>query len=172
MAIVVQNNTGTQVGANSYISLAEFKAYHTARAVVAVTESTYDDTAIEGALVVSFDYINSYRYRGSRLTLEQESEFPRDYLYDVYGNPVEGVPTKVKNAQAELALFQLTTGLYVNPEIAANGRAVVETSSKVGPLEETIKYATSGSVATIRAVPAADRLLRDFLQNTGNRVYR
>lgn len=159
MALIVQDDTGTVVDANGYISVAFFKAYHTDRGIAAVVDSEYSDTEIEAAIVQATDYIDTSRnYKFTPLTDEQTTEFPREEL---------GFPVQLQKACAEYALRALIAGLAgLAPDIARNAERVVSTMSKVGPLEERTSYLQTGSGGKLLlSYPAADMLLKNFVDS-------
>jgi hypothetical protein len=64
MTLSVQNSTGTVSGANAYITLAAFKAYHDARGNA---YSTFTDPQIAAAIVRATDFLDTrFTYRGTK----------------------------------------------------------------------------------------------------------
>lgn len=128
MALVVENGTGL-ADAESYISLADANARHTALGNTAWTGS---DAVKEAALRRATQYMEQAyrsRWRGQRMTSAQALSWPR------WGVQVEGfyidsdvVPVEVVNACADLALKSLSGELAPDLE-----RGVIR--EKVGPLE-------------------------------------
>lgn len=126
MALIVEDGTGLNTG-ESYISVAEFKAYCDGRGMAYAGQS---DTVIEQKLRIATGYIDTVkRYKGSRLVEAQALEFPRDALTDSGGLSVTGVPNRVKAACAELAFKAFTENLYVDLD-----RGGMVTSQSVGPM--------------------------------------
>lgn len=174
MAFTVQSDDGDVADANAYIEVAYFTAYHTERAVDAVTNGEYSDEQIKAAIVRATDYIdNRWRFKGISVE-DSTTEFPREDLYNFNGNLVEGLPTKLKRACAEYALRALSsTGvspIAPDPETDDRGQSVLSKTEKVGPLEESTTY-TSGTVAKFKPYPEADQLLREYIMST-SRVIR
>lgn len=110
MAFTVQDDTGTVVDANAYITVGEFRTYWSDKGT---DTSGIVDTDVEGLIVQSTQYIdNRYTYCGSKLAgRDQTTQFPRECLYDNECNLVEGVPREVKQACAEYALNANTSEL-------------------------------------------------------------
>lgn len=176
MSFVVEDGTGTNLNANSYTSLAEFKAYFDDRGFA--YSPTYSDAQIQQALVQATDYIDlmfDTRFKGCRLVQdpEQPLSFPRYYLF-VRGLLVEGIPTDLKNATSEYAKIVLTTGQSLAPNpggFDTTGQILQASVQKVGPIEIHATY-ESGSGATRRSYPVPDGLLAQYMYDTGNQVIR
>jgi hypothetical protein len=111
MALIVENGTGL-TDADSYISLAAFKAYADDRGY---DYSAFADQLIEQKLRLGTQYVDTIqRYKAQRLLATQALEFPREELYDWSGLLVTGVPMRVKHATAELAFRALSGELYAD----------------------------------------------------------
>ena len=155
MAFTVQQDTPV-AGANSYVAVADFKAYHADRG----NTYTAEDTAIEQALVKATDYLDTrFRFIGYRSDKTQTTEWPRENAWDDRGDAVDGVPQAVKDATSEYALRALTADLLADPDRDASGRDVASKSEAVGPLKESVEYAHGGQVFSLPDYPSADRLL-------------
>lgn len=170
MAFTIEDGTGV-AGANAYISVAEFKAYHDERgqAYAAVLAT---DGAIEQAIIRATDFVGlrwAGRFRGWVEHEAQELDFPRLGLRDSNGRLVLGIPTKLKQATAEYALRAGSGELLPDPSADTAGM-VVQKTEKVGPIEESVRYSEGRPVAPIVAYPAADRLLAEYLKPTGKAV--
>lgn len=174
MAFVVEDGTGTNPAANSYVSLAEFSAYWDDRGF---DYSIYSTPAIQRALVQATDYIeqnNHGLWKGYILEEDQPLQWPREY---VYVNCVEAdpVPRQLKYATFEYAKRVLTseTGeLQPDPEDRdESGQLVEKKFEKIGPIETDTTYIV-GSGASIRAYPAADRWLLPLLRWSGGGTVR
>ncbi len=98
----------------------------------------------------------------------QPLEFPRNGLYNYDGQPVIGIPLKLKQAMAEYADRAQAALLYNDPTVDATGKVVTEKFTKVGPIEEQTKYSAGGALdQLLTPYPAADRLLNDYLFPAG-----
>lgn len=156
MALVLQNDSGTVDGANSYISLAFFKSYHDARGN---DYSAYDDTQLTSAVVRATDYLDQrFHFIGERLNIDQDTQWPRLNVYDIDDNYVDGIPKEVKKASAEYALVAAARALNPAPDQDSTGRKVQSKSEQVGPISERVVYA-QGAVFELPKYPAADRIL-------------
>ena len=167
MAFVVEDGTGLTTS-NSYVSVAEFKAYWAERDF---DFSSYSDGAIEVALVKSTDYIElQYRNRfiGCVLVADQALSFPRVGVY-VRGIAVEGVPLSLKKAMFEYGKRTLPDDFELLPDPAETdktGQIIEEAKIKVGPISKDIKYASIGAASSIR-YPSADGWLSDLICSGG-----
>jgi hypothetical protein len=159
MALIVQDATGLVSGANTYISLAYFKAYHLARGN---DHSAFADPALETAIVRGFDHLETrFKYVGEALHSfeQQSSKWPRQNAYDADRRYVNGIHPAVQNAQAEYALRALTVTLSPDPVQDTTGQRVKSTSETVGPIQSSVVYMDGSAGYIPPSYPAADRLL-------------
>ena len=171
MGFAVQNNEGTVVGANAYITVQEFKDYHTDRGV---DVSDFDDQGIESAIVRATDYLDQ-RFifvGGRRLGRDQTTEWPRSDARDRDRYYINDIPPEVKEACAEYALRALAAELNPDPERNASGVAVLSKSEAVGPISESVTF-VGGAVFQMPKYPAADqKLVRAGLVRSGGTLLR
>lgn len=160
MSFAVQNDDGDVDGANSYLSVEDFDAYHTDRGN---TVPTATDGQKQSALIRATDYLDErFRFRGRKLNgNEQTTAWPRYDAYDNDREAVYGIPKAVLDATAEYGLRALTATLNPDPVLDENGRRVQSYSIKVGgAVEEETTYANDGKVE-LPEYPAADlKLIR------------
>lgn len=171
MAFIVQDDNGGVAGANAYITVEEFKAYHADRGQ---DVSNFDDEAIAAGIVRATDYLDTrFTFLGQRLRgRDQTTEWPRMNVYDRDRRYVNGIPVEVKEATAEYALRALTQELNPDPERDPSGRPVHSKSEQVGPISESVTYAYGGAY-TMPAYPAADqKLVRAGLVRSGGTLLR
>jgi len=158
MALIIEDGTGVS-GATSYATLAQIRAFATARGVTSVP--TVDADA-EVLAIKAMDYLEGLRgrYQGSKSDAAQALQFPRYGLY-LDGSPVDAdtIPAELLNAQCELAIAAITT------DLAPQGDGRVVTKEQVGPL--VTEYAGGGSGAPQPVLPAARRWLDPLLKNAG-----
>jgi hypothetical protein len=158
MAFVVEDGTGL-AEANAYIDVAYADAYFADRGIAAWTG---DASAKEQAIVRATDYVDTVwgsRFRGGKSSQEQPLEWPRSAF--------DGLPAALVKATAEYAVRALSTTLLPDPEVSASGAMVIETSSKVGPIEESFKYSEAAGIDLIKPYPAADNLLLTLCRTRG-----
>lgn len=134
MALIVEDGTGL-ASAESYASVAEAKAYWTARVPKFGDISALSDVTIEGALREATQYIDGrYRFRDVRLLTTQALSFPRSAAaVDYDGQPIPALPARVKSSTIELA-FVASDGTDLLP---ASDRGGLIKSETIGPLSTT-----------------------------------
>lgn len=156
MAFIVQNDTGTAVDANSYQTVAGFRAYAADHGFDA---TTYLDPAVQVALVNATTYVDRrFRYLGRKLNgRDQTTQWPRINAYDRDREYIDGVPREVKDATSEYAQRALTGSLSPDTTFDVGG-VVISKSEKVGPIEESVTYAQGGA-AIFPRYPLADAIL-------------
>lgn len=175
MTLIVQTDNGAEAGANAYIDVAWFKAYHDARGND-YTAAT-DDPAIERAIIRATDYLDTrFKFVGRRRNgRDQTTEWPRTNAYDSGRNYVNDVPEEVKEATAEYALRAIAQTLVEDPTRDPSGRDVESRSESVGPIKEAVTYAQDGvgSAFSMPKYPLADRkLTKAGLTTSGGTVLR
>jgi hypothetical protein len=164
MAFTLEDGTGLE-DANAYISVAFADSYFADRGI---TEWTGTDTVKEQAIIRATDYIET-RWGQSFLG---EPEFPDTPQALSFPRLDIGIPMALRRATAEYALRALATSLMPDPTVNPIG-VVSGTREKVGPLETEVSYSGLLTNPTLRAYPAADRLLAPLLIGRGRgRVYR
>ena len=160
MALTVQNDSGTVTGANAYVTVAVFKAYHDARGN---SYGAAADADIEKAIIKATDYLDQrFSFRGvrSHVASSQPTAWPRLNVVDGDGNYVSGIPEALKRACSEYALRALTAELNPDPvKTDDSGLAVRSVSKTVGPITKNIVYSGVNLVQQLPSYPAADRLL-------------
>lgn len=123
MTIIVE--TGAIVtGANSYVTLAETRAYALARGVTL----SATDSVVEILLVKSMDYLEAQRnrYQGVKMLAAQPLQWPRSgVVVDGYSVAYNEIPQILKNAQMQLAMDAVSYDLQPN-RIPNSKGAVIE----------------------------------------------
>lgn len=152
MALIVEDGTG-KADADSYVSLAAFKAYCDGRGY---SYGTTSDAVLEQKLRLATDYVDTiFRYKGVRLIASQAREFPRTSLIDFSGYEVTGLPPRVVRATCELAFKGITEDLYV--DLDRGGRV---TSESVGPI--SVSYAPDAPAG--KMFRFAENLLKPYIR--------
>ena len=148
MALIVEDGTGLP-NADSYVSLVESSAYHTAMGNSAWGAASPSDQ--ESALRRSTQYLDTrYSWKGNRLTDTQALAWPRTSS----AWPVKAVKTSC----CELALRALSGSLYTDRPDAAVKRETV------GPI--TVEYGHSQQGGQVRYV-IVDDLLSGLINTSG-----
>lgn len=159
MALIHEDGTG-KVDAESYVSVEDANAYHTARNNAGWTGT---DAVKEAALRKAASYFDGAygsRLPGVKKTAAQALLLPRAYGYDREGYLLDDdeVWSVVKAANAELALRALTAELA--PDLARGGAV---RRQKVGTIErEFDDYAPGGT-----SRPSIDLILAPILPRPG-----
>jgi hypothetical protein len=156
MALTVETGNGV-VGADSYVTLASFKTHCDNWGY---DYSSTPDAMLEQKLRLAADFIDTnFRFKGVRLTVAQEREFPRSGCTDWSGYDVTGVPSKVAKAQIELAFKAITESLYTDLD-----RGGQVTSESVGPI--SVSYSDGAPVGKVYRF--AESLLKQYLRSTSD----
>lgn len=171
MAFIVEDGTGI-IDANAYITTDFLKDYLKERGRT-TTKGTSD---LQAAIIQATDYIEvnyKTRFKGSIEFPDtpQALSWPRINVYDANNLLVSGIPSNLERATAEYADRALTSLLQPDPEIGDQGQALKSYKDKVGPIEEEREFFSSIQ-KTKRSYPAADNLLKEYLNGTGGGVCR
>lgn len=158
MGLRVQDNQGSVADANGYITLVEFKAYHDDRGN---DYSASDDAAIEQAIVKATDYLDArYRFIGWKRAKDQATAWPRYDARDSNGDYQDGIPQVLKDATAEMAFRALSGDIIPDPDYDATGQQVAATSTKAGPITDTVEYRVTPGHVNTPAYPKVEGMLK------------
>jgi hypothetical protein len=149
MALVIENGS-LVAGANSYVGVADARAFAEARA----SNLPVDDSEVEAALIVAMDYLESLRgeYQGKKVDpATQALQWPRTgVVLDGWQVPVDHIPQVLKFAQSQLAI-EAAAGTDLMP--TGDGREVIR--EKVDVLETEYAPGAGGApqpyLAKVRA---------------------
>jgi hypothetical protein len=159
MALTVETGEGL-ADAESYVSVAEFKAY-AGKVGYNYTTPAYSDTQIEQALRRATVWIDArYRdqFQGSWTTSTQALEWPRSgVLYRRTAIDAYSIPDQLKNALCEAAWRELTSPGSMSPD--QFGDQIKR--DKVGDVETEFR---AGAVGARPWVPIIDDLLSGLLK--------
>lgn len=159
MALILQTDDGNVAGANAYIDVATFAAYHADRGNA--IPGTPTNEQLEQAIIRATDYLDQrFKFVGRVINgRRQTTMWPRMDAWDCDRNLVTGIPLEVKEATAEYALRALTAVLNPDPERDASGAKVQSKSQQVGPIAQSFTF-VSGAAFSMPTYPAADARLR------------
>lgn len=149
MAIVVEDGTGLST-AEAYISVADADGYHSARNNTAW--AALSEVEKEAAILYATAWIDSrYSWRGTIVSDTQALGLPTEDGEDDQGREITGLPLKVAQATAELALIHST-----KPLNATLGPQVVE-EEVVGAVKRRLseRYGNEGN-----RYPMIDKMLK------------
>lgn len=148
--LVVQDDVGSQVDANGYITIDYFKTYHKQRGYFGYD---HDDFQIKQAIVLATDFADiRFEYVSFPLTDTQNTKWPR------YG--FDAIPRALKEAVAEYAKRALIQNINPDPENLSGGRLVKKKSEGLTPMSESVEFDDSSGVFMMPNYPAADEKLK------------
>lgn len=158
MALVIEDGSGV-AGANSYITVAEARAYASTRGL----SLPVADSEVEQLLISAMDYLESYRdrYQGRKTSPSNPLQWPRvGVVLDGAPWPSDAIPVELKSAQARLAVEAQTQQLFVS----SDGREIIK--EKVDVIE--VQYAEGSVGASGQPYFAAvEALLEPLLRSGG-----
>lgn len=106
MAIVVEDGTGLNPAANSYVSESELTTYATGRGITLVGSADH-------LLLLSMDTLETRKYQGAKTSTSQPLQWPRTGVVVDGSNIVsDEIPNDLKNAQI---VTSLSIDAGVNP---------------------------------------------------------
>ena len=148
MALVVETG-GIVSGANTYVSLADFKAWADARGIAYGTDET-----VTQQIFRAMDYVESLNFKGLKHTEEQPLQWPRDMVYiDSYSVNSDEIPPQLKLAVYEAIKIEIDG----DSKLSASDRETI--SETVGDI--SITYKSSSSMK--RETPALTNALRKLV---------
>lgn len=161
MAFIVEDGSCI-VQATSYIDITFADEYLADRGNMDWPALTEDQK--KAALVQASDYVSThYKYKGTKIDMLQNLQFPRNGVIDPLGMPVTGVPECIKKCTAELAVRASKGPLVPDPEFDDSGRAIKMKAEVLGPLKRTLEYAGPGELLDEARFPAVDALMCPWL---------
>jgi len=127
------NATPGDAAANSYVTLLEANTYLEAH-LQASNWSALDDEKKKASLVSATREIDTMQFNGRRASQAQSLVWPRLGLYDYDSYQITGIPTRLKSAVFELAIWNLTE------EDRLAGKFEIDTmeSVEIGPIKYKI----------------------------------
>lgn len=167
MAFVAEDGTGL-ANANSLCDVAFADSYFADRGIAAWTGTS---SVKQSALIKATDYIEA-RWKRKFDGVPQFPDTPQALSFPRVcadeAKPDE-VPEGVKKAVCEYAVRALVAPLVTDPVTDANGLVLSLSRTKVGPIETEARY-QPGSAIGIKPYPAADMLIRPYLQASGGAI--
>lgn len=150
MALVIEDGSVVS-GANSYITLAEYRSWANARGI----NADLSDTILERYVLRAMDYFEQLLFIGNKANENQPLQWPRtEALIDGYYADATEIPTVVK------------TALYEAVKVEADGYSELNNQERktirerVGDIE--IEYASNSENRTL--TPALTNALRKVIQ--------
>jgi len=158
--LILEDGTGV-TDANSYAVAADFQTYYEDREV---NIDDFDTTQMEVGLIEASKYLDlrwGQYFKGSIAVETQGLEFPRSYLYDRYGNVVNGLPAPIVEAAILYALEWLNDNLYPDTS-TSSAKEVKKKKTVVGPITTEVEYVGSVSQGSALKFPLADKLVKQY----------
>lgn len=170
MAFTLQDENGSVVGANAYLSVAAFKSYHDDRGQ---SYAGFTDPQIEQGIVRATQYLDTrFSFVGYVADPDQTTEWPRIDARDKNDRIRTGLPREILNATAEYARIALSQTLNPTPERDESGVPILSKSERAGPVSESITYA-EGAIFKLPKYPIADQwLISAGLVERSGRIHR
>lgn len=149
MALVVEDGS-VVTGANTYVSLAEFKAWADDRGIAYGT-----DAAVTQQIYRAMDYFERLQFIGNKANENQPLQWPRtEALIDGYYADATEIPTPVKTALYEAVVVEAAG----NSELEVQDRKTIR--EKIGDIE--VQYADNSENRKI--TPALQYALNKIVQ--------
>jgi len=186
MALVIEDGTGV-ADANSYITVAELRAFCNDRGVTFPTAGAPDDTANVAIytpyLIRACDYLENLRNQYAGIPTNFGLQFlswPRSYVrIDFTYLASTAIPGQLKKAQAQLCVEQMQ-GVSLQPSIASVGTGSIPNGPN-GPVKgvdgrfvkrkkvDVLETEWSETIATYESpsMPAVEAFLRPLLTSGG-----
>ena len=162
MAIVVEDGT-IVAGANSYVTLAEVRAYATLRGITVPAA----DGDLEKHLHRAMDWFESDDFPSARLDATQELSFPRDVIVVDGIRYMEGaIPKLVKQIICEATCTSVTIALQ--PQFAGSSLGQLK-RKKVDVLEKEY-FPSQGTSSYMPILAKLDALMEKLLYADGFRL--
>ncbi|CAH9015383.1 head completion adaptor [Vibrio phage 137E35-1] len=159
--LIVEDGTG-KVDAQAYIDASYLDGYAALRGE---DLTAYSEAQKEAAIYVSVnDFIDVFHtFNGTKLNADQGLSLPTDkvVLTDV------ATHRDIQEANANAAILQLKSSLFVDTTAADTNGSIKSASSKVDVIEESTEY-FEGTERTVKYnTPIVDRLLRPYIGGGG-----
>lgn len=149
MALVVEDGS-VVAGANTYVTLAEFKAWADDRGITYGT-----DAAVTQSIYRAMDYLERLQFIGNKANENQPLQWPRtEALIDGYYADATEIPTPVKLALYEAIVVEAAG----NSELEVQDRKTIR--EKIGDIE--VQYADNSENRKI--TPALQYALNKIVQ--------
>lgn len=159
MALVTEDGTGLST-AESYISVADADTYIAAFKGADTTWDAATESAKEIAARQATQYIDGfYNWIGEVYSSTQALDWPRNYVYDERGYLVEGIPTNLEQATAEV-MFLAIAGTSLTEDVTKASRV---TREKVDVIEVDYELGASHQPS----FPVVSRLLAEYTHSSG-----
>lgn len=169
MALIIEDGT-IVANANSYVTLAEARAYALVRGV----SLSATDSVLEILVIKSMDYLESFdmQFKGYRKSTEQALCWPR---YDVYRDNIGGgyfgravlveypaIPIELKNALCQLIID--SNSFDIDPNVLLTDKTQKIKERVDGAIE--VEYAQPKEIRTRPSLRKFDNLISPLLKSS------
>jgi len=166
--LIVEDGSLATSTANSYVSLDDFEVYWENRWGLGDTWYGYTDAQKEEALVRAGEYLNSLKWKGTKLYYNQGMSWPREGVYDEDDLliPYTIIPAQIKNAQMEGAKVELASNGALQSDLDRGGKVkrkkvdVLETEWFDGAPAGTVYRRLSGYLSGLTISSSVVRIMR------------
>lgn len=157
-SIIVEDGTGSNPDANSYVTENELNTYASLRGI----EIPGDE--LEMHLTLSMDYFESLNFKGSKTSESQPLQFPRSDLYiDNVLQPDDSIIKLVKDSQMEAAIASFQGNSFT---------AVKERAVKRERINGAVEVEYMDGASSQDQVIAFDVKVKKLLKSSGNVFFR
>jgi hypothetical protein len=147
---------------NSYVTAAEADAYFDERLQSAHWTGEADADVKAQALIQATRRLDTFRFGGLKVAEGQALKWPRIEAYDDDGYEFDGIPTVVKHATFEAALWLLGANADGTDAFGKSGLEQFR-RAKVGPLDVEMRHGHTQD----QLPPHVMRILRPVLMSSG-----
>jgi hypothetical protein len=157
MTLTVENGTGV-AGANTYVDLADCRAYALARGVVL----SVTDSVVETQLILAMDYLEALDYIGAQVSNVQKLSWPRKNILIDPDTPFPSneIPPNLIAAECQLVIEQFN-GVNLQPSYNLTGGAGAILEEKVDVLDT--KFSEKIGTTSEPVMPKVIALLRHLV---------
>jgi hypothetical protein len=158
MSIIVEDGTGEDLEANSYVTEAELTSYSSLRGI------TIPDEDREMYLTLAMDYFESLDFKGTKTSETQPLQFPRTDLF-IDGVEVDDdvIHKLVKDSQLEAAIASFQGNSFT---------AVKERAVKRERINGAVEVEYMDNSASSDLVVAFNVKVKKLLKSSGNIFFR
>ena len=161
--MTLTKETGSVVsGANTYVDLADVRAFASARGITLST----DDTTLEQQIIQAMDYVESKRnlFQGYKVDSAQSLQFPRyNVVIDYYPVDYDSIPNDLLNAVCQVVV-EITNGTDLTPTVTE--RPMIRDTT--GPL--TTEWSDKWGSFTQPVMPKVEAFLKPLYKSNGESV--
>lgn len=158
MTIIVEDGTGEDLEANSYVTETELTTYASLRGI------TIPDEDREMHLILAMDYFESLDFKGTKTSDTQPLQFPRSDLFiDNVEQPDDEIIKLVKDSQMEAAIASFQGNSFTS---------VKERAVKRERINGAVEVEYMDNASSTDQVVAFNVKVKKLLRSSGNVFFR